>query len=103
MPPATTGRGPFIDPPFARNPLIVENSRLVSKVHTTRPSVVEWARTAPSLDGENTIPGIAVTAENSALLQARLGLPQTGGAGGAYHARAPVARSSACRPPGVGL
>src|SRR5882672_5502280 len=101
MPPATTGAGPFIEPPLARNPLIVENSLLVSDVQTTRPSVVDCARTAPSLDGENTMPGIAVTAENWAPLQARLGFPQTGVSGGAYQARAPVARSTAWRPPGM--
>ena len=101
MPPATTGAGPFIDPPWARKPLRVRNSRLVSNSQTTRPSLLEWARTAPSLDGENTMPGIAVTAENSAPLHARLSLPQTGSGGAAYHARAPVASSTACSPPGV--
>ena len=39
-------------------------SRLVSNVQTTRPSDVEWARRPPSFEGEKTIPGIAVTAEN---------------------------------------
>src|SRR6185369_18034356 len=103
MPPATTGAGPLIEPPLPRNPLRVRNSRLVSNVQTTRPSLAECARTAPSLEGENTIPGIAVMAENSAPLHARLSLPQTGSAGAAYHARVPVARSTACNPPGVWL
>src|SRR4051812_9771570 len=98
-----TGAGPFIEPPFARNPLIVGNSRLVSNRQTIRPSRVEYARTAPSLEGENTTPGMAVTAENCAPLQARPSLPQTGASGGAYHARVPVESSTACRPPGVGL
>ena len=48
--------------------------------------------------------GITVTAENCAPLQARLGFPQIGVSGGAaYHARVPVARSTACSPPGAGL
>src|SRR5438552_9226608 len=103
MPPATTGAGPFIDPPFALTPLTVANSRLVSKVQTIAPSLVEYARTAPSFEGENTIPGMAVTAENCAPLQARLGLPHSGGCGGAYHVRWPVASDTACSPPGAGL
>src|SRR5476651_760052 len=104
MPPATTGPGPFMGPPFARNPLIVGNSRFVLKVQTTCPSFTEYALTAPSLEGENTMPGITVTAENCAPLQARLGLPQAGvSEGAAYQARCPVARFTACRPPGSGL
>src|SRR5580765_6016632 len=98
-----TGAGPSIEPPFARKPLIVGNSLFVSNVQTTRPSAVEWARNAPSFDGEKTIPGMAETAENWAPLQARLNLPQIGISGGAYQTRAPVARSTACRPPGAGL
>src|SRR5258706_14613540 len=88
-----TGAGPFIAPPLARNPLIVGNSLFVSKVQTTRPSTVEWARTAPSFDGENTMPGIVDTAENWAPLQARPGFPQTGGSGAEYQARPPQPRS----------
>lgn len=95
MPPATVGAGPFIDPPFARTLFVVTNSRFVSKLQITDPFVVEYARTAPSFDGEKTTPGMEVTAENCALLQARLGLPQIGAAGAAYHARAPVARVTA--------
>src|SRR6266545_529517 len=102
MPPATAGAAPFIDPPRARTPFTVLNSRLVSKVQTTAPSVVENARTAPSFDGENTTPAIAVTAENCAPLQARSSPPHAGGGGGASHARRPVARSTACKPPGSG-
>src|SRR5690348_7307208 len=104
LPPATTGAGPLIDPPFARTPLSVGNSRFVSNCQTTEPSVVECARSTPSFDGEKTRPGIAVTAENSAPLQARLGRPHgSGSAGGASHTRDPCARSIACRPPGAGL
>jgi len=64
MPPATTGAGPFIDPPFAFTPLTVLNSRFVLKVQIIVPFVAEYARTAPSFDGEKTTPGMAVTAEN---------------------------------------
>src|SRR3954462_14423579 len=103
MPPATTGAGPFIDPPFARKPLTVLNSRLLSNVQTTRPSTVECARTAPSFDGEKTTPGITVTAENCAPLQPRPGLPHSGAARAANQARAPVARSTAWSPPGAAL
>src|SRR5262245_979134 len=103
MPPATTGAGPFIDPPLALTPLTVLNAWLVSKVHTTDPSFVEYARTAPSFDGENTTPGMAVTAENCDTLHARFGLPHAGGGGGVYHARCPVASETACKPPGSGL
>src|SRR4051794_5637777 len=103
MPPAATGAGPFIEPPLARNPLIVGNSLLVSKLQTRWPSSVDRALTAPSFEGENSTPGISVTAENSAPEQDRLSLPHTGGSGGAYQARLPDARSTACRPPGAGL
>src|SRR5262245_55351234 len=101
-PPATTGAAAFIDPPFAGTRLTVVNVRLVSNVQMTEPSFVACARTAPSLDGEKTTPGIAVTAEKRALLHARLGLPHTGAGGCASQARWPVVRSSACRPPGSG-
>src|SRR5437762_13267033 len=78
------GAGPFIDPPLARTPFSVVKSRFVSNVHTTAPSFAEYAGTAPSFDGEKTMPGMAVTAENCAALQARFGLPQAGASGGAY-------------------
>src|SRR5438093_6824615 len=99
-----TGAGPYIDPPFARTPFSVVNARLVSNSHTTDPSVVENPRIAPSFDGEKTTPGMTVTAENWAPLQARFSLPHfsTSG-GGVYQARAPVTRSTACNPPGSGL
>src|SRR5207247_3324778 len=64
MPPATVGAGPFIDPPFARTPLTVLNSRLVSNVQTIAPPLVEYARTAPSFEGEKTMPGMTGTAAN---------------------------------------
>src|SRR6059058_3462999 len=103
MPPAITGPGPYIDPPLARMPLTVVNSRLLLNDHTTDPSAVEYARSPPSFDGEKTTPGITVTAENCAPLQPRPGLPHSGTAGAANHARAPVARSTACSPPGAAL
>src|SRR5512138_2078663 len=104
MPPARTGAGPLMDPPRALTRLRVVNSWFVSNSHRSAPSVDENARSASSFDGDNTAPGIAVTAENSAPLQARPGLPHLSVCGGgAYHARAPVARSIACRPPGAAL
>src|SRR5262245_24148316 len=102
MPPATTGAGPFIEPPLAFTLLTVGNSRFVSNDQRIAPSFVEYARTAPSFDGENTTPGMTVIAENCALLHARLGMPHTGGCGGASHARAPSVNPTACRPPGSG-
>src|SRR5262245_874332 len=39
IPPATTGAGPFIDPPLALTPLTVLKAWLVSKVQTTDPSL----------------------------------------------------------------
>src|SRR6185436_11286949 len=101
IPPATTGAGPLIEPPCALTPLTVGNSRLVSNSQTSDPSAVENARSAPSLEGEKTTPGITVTAENCAPLQPRFGVPHMSmSGGGAYQARAPLARSIACRPPG---
>src|SRR5262249_60928968 len=91
MPPATVGAGPFIDPPRALTPLTVGKSRFVSNVQTIDPSVVEYARTAPSFDGENTTPGMTLTAENCAPLQARLGLPHAGGRRGPAHTALPGA------------
>src|SRR5436190_1755339 len=64
---------------------------------------VEYARTAPSFDGEKTMPGIAVTAENCAPLQPRCGLPHTGAGAGTVHARRPSRRLIACSPPGASL
>lgn len=62
MPSTTTGAGPFIDPPCAFTPLSVSNARLVSNSQMIAPSRVEKARIAPSIDPENTTPGIAVMA-----------------------------------------
>src|SRR5262245_30884445 len=57
IPAATVGAGPYIDPPRARTPFTVVNARFAANVHTMVPSVVVYARTAPSFDGEKTIPG----------------------------------------------
>src|SRR5579862_317077 len=103
MPPATTGAGPFIDPPFARTPFSVGNCRLVSYVHMMAPVDASYARTAPSFEGEKTTPGITVTAENWAPLQPRWGLPHTGGGAAVVHARRPSRRPIACSPPGASL
>src|SRR5262249_44058471 len=103
MPPATTGAGPFIEPPFARKPLTVMKSRFASNVQTISPVFVEYARSAPSFDGEKTMPGMTVTAENCALLQPRFDLPQTGGGAGVVQAPFPLASATACSPPGVSL
>ena len=61
-----------------------------------------YARTAPSAEPANTTPGIDVSAADCAALQPGP-LPQTGGSGGAYQRRWPVARSTACTPPGAGV
>src|SRR5262249_33969173 len=99
MPPATTGAGPLIDPPFARTLFTVSNSRLVSTSQRIAPSRVECAQTGPSFAGERTARGITVTAENSAPLHERLNFPHgSGSAGGATHARSPDDSSIACSP-----
>src|SRR5262245_11150464 len=65
----TTAPAPSSEPPFARTPLTVVCGRAVSNSHTTLPSVAANARRWPSMDPENTIPGIAVTAPGCAGLQ----------------------------------
>src|SRR6187455_2355860 len=102
MPPATIGPGPSIEPPLALMPLTAVKSRFVSNVQRTLPSALEYARTAPSAAPENTTPGIAVNAADCAGLQPRPGA-HTGACGGVYQARCPVARSTACKPPGAGV
>src|SRR5215510_7392654 len=102
MPLATTGPGPIIDAPLAGTPLIDSNSRLESYCNSTSPFAVEYARRAPSLEPEKMTPGINVTAADCATLQPRA-VPQAAGGGGANHTRSPVARLTACRPPGLGV
>src|SRR5215510_12348270 len=99
MPLATTGPGPIIDAPLAGTPLIVSNSRFESNCHNTLPSAVEYARRAPSLEPEKITPGTTVNAADCATLHPR-SVPHAAEGGGAYHARSPVARFTACRPPG---
>jgi hypothetical protein len=77
-------------------------SRFVSKVQRTLPSSLAYARTAPSAPPENTTPGIEVSAADCAGLQPRPGV-QTGACGGVNQARWPVARSTACKPPGASV
>src|SRR5215813_4952335 len=102
MPPATVGPGPLIEAPFAGTPLTVANSRFVSYSQSTLPSRVEKARNVPSMEPANTAPGITVTAADSARLQPRLGGPQRGSGNCADHTRFPVAKLTACSPPGFG-
>src|SRR5262245_11764578 len=101
MPLATTGPGPIIDAPLAGTPLTDSNSRFESYCHRTSPFVVEYARSAPSLDPEKMTPGMSVTAADCATLQPRA-VPHAAGGGAVYQTRSPVARLTACRPPGSG-
>src|SRR5476651_2073491 len=102
MPPAIVGPGPWIAPPPARTLFRVSNSRFVSNSQMTAPSLVECARSAPSFEPENSTPGMRVGAEISAALQP-VALAHLSGGGGTYHARSPVARPTAWRPPGFGV
>src|SRR3984957_10643176 len=98
MPPATTGPAPSIEPPLAVTPFTVEYvCAAVSKSQSISPSSVLNARTCPSSEGENTTPGISVSAADWPGLQ-----PGRGGSHGwlgAYHAFEPSSRCSAVRPP----
>src|ERR1051326_112385 len=98
IPFTTTGPGPSMEPPLALTPFTVWNSRAVSKSQTTRPSSAEYPRRWPSIDAENTTPGIEVTAADCAGLQPEgaLGAHITGGA---YQTLAPSRTASAVRPP----
>src|SRR5688572_27776030 len=101
MPSTTAAPGPCIDAPRAATPLVEANSRFVSNSQRIAPFTAEYARSAPSFDPENTTPGMTVTAADCAAVQPRPAA-QTGFAGAAYQARSPVARLTACRPPGCG-
>src|SRR5712671_1310400 len=101
IPPATAGPGPSIDAPLAGTPLTVGNSRFVSNCHTISPFATEYIRSEPSTEPDNTAPGMAVIAADWAALQPRP-VPQVGGGGCATQTRSPVARATACRPPGRG-
>src|SRR5262245_41697172 len=89
-------------PPPARTPFNVSNLRLVSNSHSTEPSEVECARSAPSFDPEKSTPGSSVGAEISAALHP-VPVAHFSGGGGKYHARSPVASATACSPPGFGV
>src|ERR1700688_3226945 len=65
------------------------------------PSSVEYARNVPSFDPENTTPGITLMAAACAALQ-RCPALHFGAGGGAYQARSPLLRFTACSPPGAG-
>src|SRR4029453_3320107 len=62
MPPAITGPGPLIPPPLPSTPLMVGKGRSVLNSQMTRPSRVSYARMPPSIEPENTTPGMTVGA-----------------------------------------
>src|ERR1043166_2961917 len=62
MPPEIAGPGPIIDAPWPLTPLTVSNSRFESNSQITVPSLVEYARRAPSFDPEKIAPGMTVSA-----------------------------------------
>jgi hypothetical protein len=62
MPLATVGPGAPIEPPWAAIPFTVVNSQSVLYSQSERPSLVENARTTPSMPPEKTTPGIVVSA-----------------------------------------
>src|SRR4029450_6498809 len=93
----TAGPPTSIEPPRAGLPFTVSNSCAVSTSQITAPVVVEYARRCPSIDPENTTPGIAVTAADWAGEQ--LVRPSTQGDRLALQTILPDFRSSACSPP----
>src|SRR5262245_14069087 len=101
IPPAIVGPGPLIDAPFAGTPFTVWKSLFVSNSHNSEPSFVDQPRTPPSFDPVKTTPGMTVIAARIAALQPRLPAAHLVGGGGANQVRFPVARLTACRPPGA--
>src|SRR2546421_7953840 len=101
MPSETVAPGPSIVAPVALTPFTVVNSLLVSKLHTSVPSSVAYARSPPSAAPETTMPGTAVTAPPCAELQPRP-LPHSLGSGAFDHTSSPVSIFTARMPPGVG-
>src|SRR5436853_258736 len=85
-----------MEPPLALMPFTVWNSRAVSKSQTTLPSSAEYPRRWPSIEAENTTPGIAVTAADCAGLQPD-GAFGAQTIGGAYQTLVPNAPSG-CSP-----
>ncbi len=68
-------RAPSSEPPLPGTPLTVSYVRRVSKSHTSLPSPAANARMWPSIEPENTAPGIAVTEPGCAGVQpARAGV-----------------------------
>src|SRR5579871_4361336 len=100
IPSTIAGPGPSIAAPFALTPLTVVNSLLVSKLHTTDPSSLAYARSPPSPDPEKTMPGTAVSAAPCAELQPRC-VPQSLGSGDFDQTSSPVSILTARMPPGV--
>src|SRR5260370_3959233 len=96
MPPAITGPGPSNDPPRASTPSTVLNSWTASKSQMIFPSLTEYARRCPSLDPENTTPGITVTAADCAGLHGRRS-PHPGD--GVFQSTSPVVKPTANKPP----
>src|SRR5690242_1651393 len=93
MPPATTGPAPSIEPPLAGTPFTVEYVwPAVSKSQIISPSSVLNARRWPSSDGENTTPGIRVSAADWPGLH-----PGRGGSQGWLGANQAFEPSSRCR------
>src|SRR5262249_37323945 len=88
--------------PLAGTPFTVWNSWFVSYSHSSAPSLVENARTPPSLDPVKTAPGITVIAARIAALQPRPAA-HFGGGGGTNQLRSPVASFPAWSPPGDGV
>src|SRR5581483_2027671 len=101
MPPTTTGGAPTMEAPLPATPFTVSNSRFVSYSHRIEPSFVEKTRMAPSFEPEKISPGMTAIAAACAALQPRP-VPHFGAGGAVNHTRCPVARSTACNPPGLG-
>src|SRR5580704_764841 len=97
MPSTTVAPVADMDPPFAGIPLTVEKSRAVSKSHMIFPVVVSCARICPSMDGENTTPGMTVGGAFTATEHPRCPA-QPGVGAGSFHTRAPVAGANANNP-----
>src|SRR5271154_6837528 len=92
------GPAESIEPPLAFTPFTVSKSMVVRKSHRISPVAVEYARKCPSIEPENTTPGIAETAADCAALQPLVNGTQLGFGAGVFHTSSPVASFSAYRP-----
>src|ERR1044072_8771018 len=92
-----TGPAPSSEPPVAFTPLIVSNGFAVSTSHSSFPSPAANARRWPSIDPENTTPGIEGAAGGCAGLQPGRG--GSHGVPGTFHTCAPSASRNAVNPP----